>query len=78
MNETLIYTKTNDAQSMGTKMFLDARKIAYTERNIDDNEGYQLEAQATGFSSVPIIIPATSYNIAPWSGFKPEKLTGLI
>ena len=49
MTPVTFYTKNNCPQCKATKMILEAKKIEYTERNIDENDGYRLEAQATGF-----------------------------
>ena len=78
MTPVTLYTKNDCPRCMGTKMFLKSKKIKYTERNIDENDGYRLEAQATGFLNVPIIVPEPESGIKSWSGFEPDELKKLI
>lgn len=78
MTPVTFYTKNNCPQCKGTKMLLESKNIKYTERNIDENEGYRLEAQATGFFDAPIIVPDPDSGIESWCGFKPDELKKLI
>ena len=78
MTPVTFYTKNNCPQCKATKMILEAKKIEYTERNIDENDGYRLEAQATGFFDAPIIVPSPDSGIKSWSWFKPDELKKLI
>ena len=78
MTPVTLYTNNDCPQCRATKMFLNSKKIKYTERNIDENEGYRLEAQATGLFYVPIIVPDPDSGIKSWSGLKPDELKKLI
>ena len=78
MTPVTFYTKNNCPQCKGAKMLLESKKIEYTERNIDEDEGYRLAAQATGFFNVPIIVPDPDSGIGSWCGFKPDELKKLI
>lgn len=48
--------------------------ISYTERNVAEHEEFLVEAQATGFTSMPIVV-VDGRVIA--SGFQPDRLDEL-
>ncbi|HJE80532.1 glutaredoxin domain-containing protein [Enterococcus gallinarum] len=72
-----LYCKTNCIQCKKTKLFLDAHRIPYIEKNIEEKEEFREEVKLYGFQSVPVLIPNASTGLNPWFGFRPDELRKL-
>lgn len=57
-----------------TKRFLEARGIAFEEKNVSTNPEYVDYLKAQGFQSVPVVEGA---NIDSIAGFRPDALQQL-
>lgn len=69
-----VYTKPNCVQCEATKRMMDRLKIEYSTVDISvDTEAFDTIV-AKGFKSAPVVIA----NGAAWSGFNPDKISGLV
>ena len=71
--EIILYSKPNCSACKRTKLLLQALEVPYEERDVLEKETYLKEAQATGFSALPILIAGEEV----LSGFQPAKLQEL-
>lgn len=69
----IVYSKPNCSACKRTKLLLHALEVPYEERDVLERETYLQEAQATGFSALPILIAGEEVI----SGFRPDKLEEL-
>ena len=69
----IVYSKPNCSACKRTKLLLHALEVPYEERDVLEKETYLKEAQATGFSALPILIAGEEI----LSGFHPAKLQEL-
>lgn len=69
----IVYSKPNCSACKRTKLLLHALEVPYEERDVLEKETYLKEAQATGFSALPILIAGEEV----LSGFQPAKLQEL-
>ncbi|CAH0417420.1 glutaredoxin-like protein NrdH [Periweissella fabaria] len=74
MNKLTVFTKDNCIQCKMTKRFLEARGIAFEEKNVSTNPEYVDYLKAQGFQSVPVVEGA---NIDSIAGFRPDALQQL-
>ena len=70
----IVYTTNVCMACNFTKLHLQNLGISYTERNVAEHEEFLVEAQATGFTSMPIVV-VDGRVIA--SGFQPDRLDEL-
>lgn len=70
----IVYTTNNCQACRMTKLHLKNLGIAYTERNVTESERIMEQAQATGYTSMPIVV-VNGQVIA--SGFQPDRLNEL-
>lgn len=69
-----VYTKSNCVQCDQTKKQFDKNGIEYSEVNLEENLDKLEEFKSRGLMAAPIV----TTDIKEWSGFRPDKITGLI
>jgi glutaredoxin-like protein NrdH len=68
-----VYTKPGCVQCDATKRMMDKLKIEYSTVDITvDTEAFEM-IMSKGFKSAPIVIAGND----AWSGFNPDKISGL-
>lgn len=70
----IVYTTNNCQACRMTKLHLKNLGIPFKERNVMESERIMEQAQATGYTSMPIVV-VNGQVIA--SGFQPDRLNGL-
>jgi glutaredoxin-like protein NrdH len=69
-----VYTKPSCVQCDATKRLMDKLKIEYSTIDITaDTEAFEM-LMSKGFKSAPVVITDND----SWSGFNPEKISGLV
>lgn len=69
-----IYSKNGCAQCRMTKKVMQAIGVDYQEINVDNHPEYVDGLKKRGFKAMPIIDTGKEV----WTGFKPDKIKGLI
>lgn len=71
--EIILYSKPNCSACKMTKFLLHELEVPYEERDVLEKEEYLVQAKATGFSAMPILIAGEEI----LSGFQPVKMQQL-
>lgn len=69
-----VYTTTPCMQCEFTKKELDRQNIPYKTIAIDNDEVTNYIKDELNFTSAPVVVLNNALNIAPFSGFRPEKI----
>lgn len=78
---TLVYTKNGCPKCEMTKKQLTAKGVAFEAINIETSgefEAYiEMLKQGAASMAMPVVFPAKSTGVEPWSDFRPQKIKEL-
>lgn len=69
-----VYSKPHCVQCIATKRYMSNRGIEFTSVDVTEDQGAFDLITGLGYQQVPVVIAGEEH----WSGFQPEKLSGLI
>lgn len=71
MRKIIVYSKSNCMQCNFTKKFLNDKKVAFEERDIEVSSKALEEVKNLGFQSLPVIV---AEGFEAFTGFRPDVL----
>lgn len=70
-----LYSQNNCVKSIANRMLLNAKRIPFVEKNIDENTEHQLELQNFDHENGPVIVVKDEHLFKSWQGFDPELIS---
>ncbi|HYG59260.1 MAG TPA: glutaredoxin family protein [Symbiobacteriaceae bacterium] len=74
MAEITVYTSVGCPYCVQLKRWLDERNLAYTEKNVSENQAYFDELHARGIFTSPVVL----IDDTPVVGYRPNKMKEIL